>query len=55
MFLIEGYHELGQSIRCDISIDTLFFCREFIKSGEQEDVLSASEEAGIRIYEVQPR
>lgn len=52
MFLIEGYRELGHAIRCDISIDTLFFCREFIKSDEQEDVLSASEEAGIRIYEV---
>jgi hypothetical protein len=50
--LIEGYRELGHAIGCDISIHTLFFCRKFIKSGEQEDVLSASEKAGIRIYEV---
>ena len=52
MFLIEGCRELGRAIRCDISIDTVFFCRDFIKSGEQEDVLSASEDAGISICEV---
>ena len=52
MFLIEGCRELGRAIRCEISIDTVFFCRDFIKSGEQEDVLSASEDAGISICEV---
>ena len=52
MFLTKAYLDLGRAIRCNISIDTKFFYRDFKKSGEQEDVLSASEEAGISICEV---
>jgi hypothetical protein len=52
MFLTKAYLDLGRAIRCNISIDTKFFYRDFKKSGEQEDLLSASEEDGISICEV---
>ncbi len=49
LFLVEGGKEISMALEGAVELDSLFFCREFFKGGE-EALLESLEARGVRLF-----